>query len=61
MSGDGRRVFDTINGEELVRLDGFDLDQLCTLDDPEAVAAWWTAKRAMWAAEQEGGADGREG
>jgi hypothetical protein len=49
MSGDGRRVFDTINGVELMRLDDIDFDQLDEIRDPQAVAAWWTAKRAMWA------------
>jgi hypothetical protein len=55
MSGDGRRVFDTINGVELMRLDDIDLDQLDEIRDPEAVAAWWTAKRAMWAEQDQAG------
>ncbi len=55
-----RQVFDTFTLAELMRLDDIDLDQLDEIRDPQAIADWWTAKRAMWA-EQEGRADGREG
>jgi hypothetical protein len=60
MSGDRLPAFDTFTGDELMRLDDIDFDQLDALDgDPEGAALWWQLRRLEWS--EEDGADGREG
>jgi hypothetical protein len=59
MSGDKSRVFPvfgTFTGDELMRLDDTDFDQLDALDnDPEGAALWWQLRRQEWAEQDRAG------
>jgi hypothetical protein len=61
MNGDGLPVFDTFTLAELMRLTGDELDQIDALEDEdEGSRLWWHIKRQEWA-DEEDGADGRQG